>query len=146
VTERSLDSYDYETTTTAVTTEFPDYEGSAAGKRYGAPSNVDNSYAAPEGSYDASGVDVARTNTDYSAPGTDYSIPDNDLTNPQYNNQNGFPFEAVEGRTGTGSGAGAGERQCPGGSIEACVAVCPGSTVRVYGACVGGCADRCPDS
>jgi len=150
VTERSLDSYDYDTTTTVITTEFPDYEGSgrAADDQYGAPSNVDNSYAAPDGSYEAPGVDsvvdVARTDTDYSAPGTDYSVPDNDVAGPQYSNQNGFPFEAVEGRDGAAGGETA--RQCPGGSIEACVGVCPGSTVRVYGACVGGCADRCPDS
>jgi len=32
---------------------------------------------------------------------------------------------------------------CPGGSVEACVGVCPGSSPRVYGACVQGCADRC---
>lgn len=142
VTERSLDSYDYDTTTTVITTtEFPDYEGSgrAADDQYGAPSNVDSSYAAPDGSYDAPGVDVTRTDTDYGAPGTDYSIPDN-----EYSNQNGFPFEAVEGRDGTASGGA--ERQCPGSSIEACVGVCPGTSVRVYGACVGGCADRCPDS
>ena len=37
-------------------------------------------------------------------------------------------------------------RECPGSSMEVCVAVCPGSSPRVYGACVQGCADRCPDS
>jgi len=141
VTERNLDGYgDYDTTTTA---EYPDYsaDSRAAGDQYGAPSNLDNSYAAPpEGDYGAPGdeesVVDARSDTEYSAPNTDYSIPDN-----EYTSQNGFPFEAVENKSGSG-----GERLCPGGSIEACVAVCPGSSVRVYGACVGGCADRCPDS
>ena len=33
---------------------------------------------------------------------------------------------------------------CPGGSLDVCVSVCPGITARVYGACVQGCADRCP--
>ena len=37
-------------------------------------------------------------------------------------------------------------RECPGSSVEVCVAVCPGSSPRAYGACVQGCADRCPDS
>merc|ERR1711990_18399 len=37
-------------------------------------------------------------------------------------------------------------RQCPGSSVEACVSVCPGVSPRVYGACVQGCADRCPGS
>jgi len=32
---------------------------------------------------------------------------------------------------------------CPGGTVEECVGVCPGSSPRVYGACVQGCADRC---
>ena len=25
---------------------------------------------------------------------------------------------------------------CPGGAVELCISVCPGTTVRVYGACV----------
>ena len=69
---------------------------------------------------------------------------------PSYDSQNRFPFEAVEqgsqGRGFPGAGGQPGDRQCPGGSIEECVSVCPGSSVRVYGACVGGCADRCPES
>ena len=35
--------------------------------------------------------------------------------------------------------------ECPGSSLEACVEVCPGSTARVYGVCVRGCATRCPE-
>ena len=136
VTERSLET---ETTTIA---EYEDYEGSAADDQYGAPSDLDTSYAAPEDGYGApgqeSGVDLARTDTDYNSL-DDYNIPP--VSDPEYSNGNGFPFEAVEARAGSG-----GERQCPGGSIEECVAVCPGTSVRVYGACVGGCADRCPDS
>ena len=98
--------------------------------------------AAPEGDYGApgseeSGVSLARaSDTDYAAPG-DYDSA------PSYESGNGFPFAAVESRSGSGAG---GERECPGGSIEQCVGVCPGSSIRVYGACVGGCADRCPEN
>merc|ERR1712038_41605 len=35
---------------------------------------------------------------------------------------------------------------CPGGEVEVCVGVCPGTTARVYGACVQGCADRCAEA
>merc|ERR1711982_121711 len=138
--------------------------------QYGAPSNIDNSYAAPDGEYgapdsdsegsgaDESGVDVARsTDSDYSAPDTEYGSPDSSNSRsqldgdyeapaPNYSSGNGFPFEAVENSTGARYAGAGGGRQCPGGSIEECVAVCPGSTVRVYGACVGGCADRCPET
>merc|ERR1712032_102996 len=34
--------------------------------------------------------------------------------------------------------------QCPGDELEACIAVCPGFSARVFGACVAGCAKRCP--
>merc|ERR1712025_699701 len=39
---------------------------------------------------------------------------------------------------------------CPGKEVEGddcqvCVSVCPGTTARIYGACVQGCAERCPD-
>ena len=113
---------------------------------------------------------------------------------------NGFPFESVEnGNQRAGSSGGwvsicitwlflssvkmtmaekikhlklriFRQDQCPGGSIEACVGVCPGSStrwpsmfftstnkkmdfhkwfllllLRVYGACVRGCDSRCPE-
>jgi len=45
--------------------------------------------------------------------------------------------------SGTGSGTDQ-TKVCPGGSIEDCVKVCPGTTTRVFGACMRGCADRCP--
>jgi len=32
---------------------------------------------------------------------------------------------------------------CPGGTVETCIAVCPGNTAPIYGGCVAGCADRC---
>jgi hypothetical protein len=38
-----------------------------------------------------------------------------------------------------------GARKCPGGSLAACVKVCPGTSGRLYGACVAGCGDRCPE-
>merc|ERR1712226_376283 len=34
--------------------------------------------------------------------------------------------------------------QCPGGELQACIDVCPGFSARVFGACVAGCAKRCP--
>lgn len=34
--------------------------------------------------------------------------------------------------------------QCPGNSLEACIDVCPSFSARIFGACVGGCARRCP--
>jgi len=163
---------EYEETTTTAPDLARDQDGESADEQYGAPSNIDNSYAAPDGEYgapdsddsegsgaDESGVDVARaTDTDYAAPDTEYGGPadssrsqldgDYEAPAPNYSSGNGFPFEAVENSTGAryaGAGAGGG-RQCPGGSIEECVAVCPGSSVRVYGACVGGCADRCPET
>merc|ERR1712025_721189 len=161
---------EYEETTTTAPDLARDADGESADDQYGAPSNIDNSYAAPDGEYgapdsdsegsgaDESGVDVARsTDSDYSAPDTEYGSPDSSNSRsqldgdyeapaPNYSSGNGFPFEAVENSTGARYAGAGGGRQCPGGSIEECVAVCPGSTVRVYGACVGGCADRCPET
>ena len=152
--------YDYDSTTT----QSPDYsEGSGASldDQYAAPSDVDNSYSAPLGQEyggpgDQPGVSAAR-NAD-----TDYTPPPLDNEAPQYDSQNGFPFAEVESQSRSGPGSSLsrprpsgsrqggrgrnGARQCPGGSIEACVAVCPGNSPYVYGACVGGCADRCPES
>ena len=34
--------------------------------------------------------------------------------------------------------------QCPGEELQACIDVCPGFSARVFGACVAGCAKRCP--
>ena len=163
--QRDLAQYDETTTAVPEYDDTTEASGDSADDQYGAPSNIDNSVAAPDGDYGApeegsgdpaleSGVAIARsTDTDYSAPGpvsapdSDYGGPraSGDYDAPSYDPQNGFPFEAVENRPRSGPG-GPGSLQCPGGSIEACVSVCPGSSVRVYGACVGGCADRCPDS
>lgn len=157
--------YDYDSTTTQSPDYGEDSEGSGASldDQYAAPSDVDNSYSAPlgeeyggPGAGDQAGVSAARNaDTDYSPP-----PPDNDA--PQYDSQNGFPFAEVESQSRSGSGPSvsrqrpsgprqggrgrSGARQCPGGSIEACVAVCPGYSPYVYGACVGGCADRCPEA
>ena len=127
---------------------------------YAAPGEVEYSapgegYGGPEDN-DTAGVDVARrADTDYSPPGADLDQAASQAQS-QYDTQNGFPFEAVEGRRRSGSGSrstGRGRggadgrpKQCPGGSIEECVSVCPGYSTRVYGACVGGCADRCPET
>ena len=34
---------------------------------------------------------------------------------------------------------------CPGDVLQACIDVCPGFSARVFGACVSGCAKRCPE-
>merc|ERR1712130_221816 len=34
--------------------------------------------------------------------------------------------------------------QCPGDQLAACIDVCPGFSARIFGACVAGCAKRCP--
>lgn len=146
------------------TTEIPDYtrdaEENASGDsaddvyggpdsvsadgHYGSPSSVDTRVATPDGEYGApgaeeSGVSLARDSyTDYGAP--------RKYDTSTYESGNGFPFAAVENRSGSDAGGQPGDRECPGGSIEQCVGVCPGSSIRVYGACVGGCADRCPEN
>jgi len=38
-----------------------------------------------------------------------------------------------------------GGKKCPGGSLESCIDVCPSFSARIFGACVGGCAKRCPE-
>jgi len=105
-------------------------ESRNADDEYSAPADVDTEYAAPKS---------AEADDEYGAPG-------------EYEGQNSFPFEIVEGQSGEPDASGSsrsllGEstRPCPGGAIEVCVEVCPGGTARVYGACVQGCADRCPD-
>ena len=40
--------------------------------------------------------------------------------------------------------AGSGGKKCPGGSLEMCIDVCPSFSARIFGACVSGCAKRCP--
>jgi len=35
--------------------------------------------------------------------------------------------------------------ECPGSELQVCIDVCPGFNARVFGACVAGCAKRCPD-
>merc|ERR1712126_548892 len=70
-----------------------------------------------------------RVGDTYGAPETGYSA-------------NGFPFSSVEA---AGKGGVDGVDTCPGDSLESCVEVCPGTTARVYGVCVGGCAARCEE-
>ena len=99
-----------------------------------ASERTEDGYAAPaEADY---GAPTSRAADAYGAPvGDSYSGPGS-----------GFPFSSVEavGRQ-AGAGASGDTSTCPGDSIEACVEVCPGTTARVYGACVNGCANRCPE-
>jgi len=113
-------------------------------------------YGAPAGSgegEDGSGNDdaAARAEDDYAAPAEGgYGAPPAVRAEEEYgapgsraqSSYNGFPFENVEAGGPQGDGGYGG---CPGGSIEACVGVCPGSSTRVYGACVRGCDSRCPE-
>jgi len=152
----TVDTRDYDDATTTTSPDYSEGSGEGLDDQYAAPSDVDNSYSAPLGDEYGGplggdqGVSAAR-NAD-----TDYAPPPSD----QYDSQNGFPFAEVESQSRSGPGSsvsrsrpsgprsrgGSGPRQCPGGSIEACVAVCPGNSPYVYGACVGGCGDRCPEA
>ena len=102
--------------------------------------NVDTAYTSPEG---------AAADSDYAAPGADAARTAEDEYGAPGEYEGDFPFENVEGQSRDGSAAASagsgGSKLCPGGSIEVCVEVCPGITARVYGACVQGCADRCPE-
>merc|ERR1711935_673218 len=135
---------------------------------------VDNSYSSPnvgQGSnHPGRNNQGSRRRESYSANETDdeYSSPNNTHNAiSQRRNRNkpgsssrriGFPFQSIAGRPAGGRKAegdnskdknaeeGIKEQECPGGSIEECVKVCPGSSLRVYGACVNGCAERCSSS
>ena len=49
------------------------------------------------------------------------------------------------GKASGGGNTSGGNGGCPGDVLQACIDVCPGFSTRVYGACVAGCAKRCPD-
>merc|ERR1711935_966163 len=69
---------------------------------------------------------------EYSSPNNRYNaIPQRRNRNKpgSFSQGNGFPLQSIDG--------------CPAGSIEECVKVCPGTPLRVYGACVNSCAERC---
>lgn len=108
---------------------------------YGAPDGSGEEEASGEGSGEAAG----RTEEGYSAPEGDYGAPSS-RTEEAYGAPGGyqpggdFPFSSVEA-----GGRGPAGGECPGGDIEACVEVCPGTSTRVYGACVRGCDKRCPE-
>jgi len=144
------DQYDYNDQDPAASDIAKSAEDGYGAPSQGAASNIDTSYAAPDAAgedYDAlEGEEASGRETDdeYGAPRAadeEYGAPGS-----------GFPFSIVEGRQGDGE-EGSGDddaddgedatKVCPGGSLDACVAVCPGITAKVYGACVQGCADRC---
>jgi len=142
------EDYDYEASGEEASGEEDAASDRSADDEYGAPaegaaSNIDTSYAAPDALSDeeASGREA---DDEYGAPRAadeEYGAPG------QYDG--GFPF-ALGRQGGEGSADGEGDeagedvtKVCPGGSLDACVGVCPGISARVYGACVQGCADRC---
>jgi len=53
-----------------------------------------------------------------------------------------LPSNNNSNRNAVPSGGSSG--QCPGSELAACIDVCPGFSARVFGACVAGCAKRCP--
>jgi len=142
-------------------------EENPAVESYGAPADD------AESDIDSSTLDLVGNNDQYKSPISDatnfdsdeYSSPNNrhDTVSQRRNRNkpgsssrgNGFPFTNIAGRPAGGRKAegnnskdnnadeGIKEQECPGGSIEECVKVCPGTTLRVYGACVNGCAERC---
>merc|ERR1712008_37813 len=52
--------------------------------------------------------------------------------------------KAQKTSSGGASNKASGGRTCPGGSLEMCIDVYPSFSARIFGACVGGCAKRCP--
>jgi len=56
---------------------------------------------------------------------------------------NEYPFASVAANDFEGSFSFEDTLICPGGTVEACIRVCPGNTAQLYGGCVQGCADRC---
>jgi len=142
-------------------------EENSAIESYGAPADD------TESEIDSSTSDLVENDDQYNSPISDatnfdsdeYSSPNNrhDTVSQRRNRNkpgsssrgNGFPFTNIAGRPAGGRKAegnnskdnnadeGIKEQECPGGSIEECVKVCPGTTLRVYGACVNGCAERC---
>merc|ERR1711892_1583889 len=100
---------------------------------YSAP--ADRTYSAPDAS--------RSVNTDYAAPtAADYSAPTSETARGVTDEYGAPAGESDSSRTGSGTDP---TKVCPGGALEECVKVCPGPTLRVYGACVRGCADRCPE-
>ena len=94
------------------------------------------------------------------------SSPKNNSNNRNSNNNNNGGNR--NGNLNQGSGSGSGSRtqnknsgaapatrrtggsqsnslSCPGDVLQACIDVCPGFSARVFGACVSGCAKRCPE-
>merc|ERR1711935_54662 len=117
------------------------------------------SYGAPaddaESDIDSSTLDLVGNNDQYKSPISDatnldsdeYSSPNNrhDTVSQKRNRNkpgsssrgNGFPFTNIAGRPaggrkaeGDNSKEGIKEQECPGGSIEECVKVCPGTSLR----------------
>merc|ERR1712130_791472 len=62
-----------------------------------------------------------------------FPTPSNKNNRPKNNNQN-----QISNTRDDSSG------QCPGDQLAACIDVCPGFSARIFGACVAGCAKRCP--
>jgi len=56
---------------------------------------------------------------------------------------NKYPFASVAANDFEGNFSFEDTLICPGGTVEACIRVCPGNTAQLYGGCVQGCADRC---
>ena len=56
----------------------------------------------------------------------------------QQNNNNNRAQNSNSKSSGGGGG------RCPGGALEMCIDVCPSFSARIFGACVSGCAKRCP--
>jgi hypothetical protein len=116
--------------TTTMAADYDDNE--SAGEKTAAPEEGYDA-AAVEGDNEAAASTVATKNL------SSYGSP---------------PFKgtgsALRGRL-TGSSdsdlaaeAAAAAHECPGGSLTDCVDVCPGSSAKIYAACVHGCGNRCP--
>ncbi|XP_059095307.1 uncharacterized protein LOC131890051 isoform X2 [Tigriopus californicus] len=105
---------------------------------------ADHSQSEPEIPYSDSSLEhdqSEHTSTsaedDYSP---DYQVPDlNDVSNGEHSdhgNESLVADQSVEDQSSN--------QQCPGGSLEVCIDVCPGSHPRAFAVCVAECGQRCP--
>ncbi len=60
------------------------------------------------------------------------------------NRRNNAPQQQSQPLQKSNAGSSNGNSRCPGGALEMCIDVCPSFSARIFGACVSGCAKRCP--
>lgn len=69
------------------------------------------------------------------------------ISNRSSNNRNGGskrPTNKNSSKASAAQNSASSNGRCPGGDLEMCIDVCPSFSARIFGACVSGCAKRCP--